>query len=285
MHKIDFNEDYSSMEKNIVDAAADYVEASGRKALVIGLSGGVDSTVTAALARRVCDRLGVELIGAVLPTNNNKTSETSLGKLAADAFCDRHFVYNLNDIAKKFYIMLTEGKQSSLDDKGAPTLEGMHRLKVRFGNMTARSRMIVLYDIANENEGMVLSTDNLSELLLGFWTLHGDVGDFGMIQNLWKTEIYGLADWLFTEELAMDHSLRAEALFQSARAVPTDGLGVSESDMDQIGAKDYEEVDRRLMDFIKGNATKLDHPVISRHLSSAFKRENPYNLPREVLIK
>jgi len=66
--------------------------------------------------------------------------------------------------------------------------------------MKARIRMILLYDLAGGNDGMVLSTDNYTEYLLGFWTLHGDVGDFGMIQSLWKTEVYDMVEWIRDNE-------------------------------------------------------------------------------------
>lgn len=56
----------------------------------------------------------------------------------------------------------------------------------------ARCRMMYLYDIASRHKGLVMSTDNQTEYQLGFWTIHGDVGDFDPIQDLWKTEVYEL---------------------------------------------------------------------------------------------
>lgn len=49
---------------------------------------------------------------------------------------------------------------------------------------------------ASIHKGLVMSTDNQTEYQLGFWTIHGDVGDFDPIQDLWKTEVYGLANYL-----------------------------------------------------------------------------------------
>lgn len=53
-----------------------------------------------------------------------------------------------------------------------------------------RCRMMYLYDIASIRKGLVMSTDNQTEYQLGFWTIHGDVGDFDPIQDLWKSNLY-----------------------------------------------------------------------------------------------
>lgn len=65
-----------------------------------------------------------------------------------------------------------------------------NRTPIANGNLQARCRMIHLYDLAGIHGGLVMSTDNQTEYQLGFWTIHGDVGDFDPIQDLWKTEVY-----------------------------------------------------------------------------------------------
>ncbi len=95
--------------------------------------------------------------------------------------------------------------------------------------------------------GMVLSTDNYTELLLGFWTLHGDVGDYGMIQNLWKTEVYAMARYIVNN---LDNKKAKNALQLCIDAVATDGLGITNNDLEQIQAKTYEEVDQILLKMI-----------------------------------
>jgi NAD+ synthetase len=158
-----------------------------------------------------------------------------------------------------------------------------HSFKIRMGNVKARMRMLYLYDLAQSSSGMVLSTDNYTELLLGFWTLHGDVGDYGMIQNLWKSEVYDMARYLASE---MDDTNAAEALLSCVDAVATDGLGITNSDLDQLKAASYAVVDEILIDYLR-YPHKYDgdnlHPVIERHLQSDYKRENPYNIPREYI--
>ena len=84
-----------------------------------------------------------------------------------------------------------------------------------------------------------MSTDNQTEYQLGFWTIHGDVGDFDPIQDLWKTEVYQLAEWLklfyYTDG---DDADKAVAIGESIKLTPTDGLGISNSDLDQIWGKE-----------------------------------------------
>jgi NAD+ synthase len=147
--------------------------------------------------------------------------------------------------------------------------------------MKARTRMIYLYDLAAKYKGMVLSTDNYTELLLGFWTLHGDVGDYGMVQNLWKTEIYAMSKFL-ANQMPKEQK---EALESCITAVATDGLGITNSDLDQIGAATYEEVDQILLKLYDPHGFEqfADHPVIKRKVNSEFKRNNPYNIPRNEI--
>ena len=145
--------------------------------------------------------------------------------------------------------------------------------------------MINLYALAGLNKGMVLSTDNYTEWLTGFWTIHGDQGDFGMIQNLWKTEVYKMSEYIANNEYADDLSRRI-AITNCINAVPTDGLGISNSDLEQLGVDSYEEADAIFQTYQGGNVTKNDrsalnkHPLIQRFMATEHKRNNPYNIPR-----
>lgn len=163
------------------------------------------------------------------------------------------------------------------------TEDNEHVLKLRKGNVKARMRMIYLYDLAQKHGGMVLSTDNYTEYLLGFWTLHGDVGDYGMIQTLWKTEIYALSQYIVDNELITPESKKA--LQDCIDAVPTDGLGISSSDLDQLGVTTYNEVDRILKLHLEDpGKSDPENPVVKRHIKSTYKRENPYNLERDSIF-
>jgi nicotinamide-nucleotide amidase len=158
-----------------------------------------------------------------------------------------------------------------------------HEDKVRLGNIKARTRMVFLYNKAQEQKGLVLSTDNLTEYYLGFWTLHGDVGDLGLIQELWKTEVYGMGEVL------------GGPVLECVNANPTDGLGITDSDIDQLFPKwkpehgdhrvAYNIVDKILQDHLTGaGAYSEGNPIIQRYEATKFKRANPVNIKRDMLL-
>jgi NAD+ synthetase len=215
-----------------------------------------------------------KLIGRSITIETNTEGEINRGKLIGETFCTDFKEINLTEL---YHITL---KTIEEDKPDFSTKEN----KIRYGNIKARLRMIYLYNLAQQHKGLVLSTDNYTELLEGYWTLHGDVGDLGMIQNLWKTEVYELAKYLVENELKT--TKEKQALQLCIDAVPTDGLGITNSDLEQLDAKDYNEVDFILKDYLlSGNKKWEHHPVIQRHIRSEYKRNNPYNFPREILLK
>jgi hypothetical protein len=93
-------------------------------------------------------------------------------------------------------------------------------------------------------------------------------------------EVYNLATYVALNDCT---TKGREALFACIDATPTDGLGITSSDVEQLGAKNYEEVDDILKAHFYDNTNFTDHPVIKRHYASAFKRTDPYNLPRDIV--
>lgn len=318
----------------LVDKTAEYVTSNNLKAMVLGISGGIDSTVVAAICHEVSKKTDIPLIGRSLPIKN-KEDEFSVSELVGEAFCDEFKVFNLSNSYKASLFDLCADAGLIKDCKGydwywVSDLEELTgRTPIANGNLQARCRMKHLYDIASIRKGLVMSTDNQTEYQLGFWTIHGDVGDFDPIQDLWKTEVYGLANYLqdhykskALEALRNDYKETCDnykamscAIYNSCKLVPTDGLGISNSDLDQIGAKDYATVDDILSRFIPfedfrksyDSAGQIMHPhdemaesdcwsqlcakhgedvvnkVWSRHLASEFKRKKaPIYISREL---
>lgn len=318
----------------LVDKTAEYVTSNNLKAMVLGISGGIDSTVVAAICHEVSKKTDIPLIGRSLPIKN-KEDEFSVSELVGEAFCDKFKVFNLSNSYKASLFDLCADAGLIKDCKGydwywVSDLEELTgRTPIANGNLQARCRMKHLYDIASIRKGLVMSTDNQTEYQLGFWTIHGDVGDFDPIQDLWKTEVYGLANYLqdhykskALEALRNDYKETCDnykamscAIYNSCKLVPTDGLGISNSDLDQIGAKDYATVDDILSRFIPfedfrksyDSAGQIMHPhdemaesdcwsqlcakhgedvvnkVWSRHLASEFKRKKaPIYISREL---
>lgn len=285
--------DYKRIIEKIRENLENYIVENKLQSLVLGVSGGIDSTLVAALAKPVCNKLNIPLIGRSLPASTNAGEEISRAALVGRVFCDSFKEVNINDKFIELAYMVDEAP-----DYGHPHVK---ERAIQNGNIKARIRMIYLYDLASVNQGLVLSTDNYTEYLLGFWTLHGDVGDYGMIQELWKTEVYEMAEWIAENECKfIDES---EAIRMCIDAAATDGLGISTTDLEQIlpdwkgSSRDgYKEVDlilkkweaRSLLTkkqrFVIENKFK-DHPVIQRHLKSEYKRNNPTNISRKELLK
>jgi NAD+ synthetase len=238
--------DYAKVNENLVEGIKSYVKKNNIKALVLGLSGGIDSTVVAALCRQV----NVPLIGVSLPCTTNKLDETSAAKQAGTEFCTKFKEVNLQptfEVMEKF-CKETAGKDST---------------PISQGNIKARLRMITLYDIASKEGGLVMDTDNLTEHFLGFWTIHGDEADFNPIGCLWKHEVYGLAKWLKQTRYKDSKALEA-----SIALMPTDGNGVKEGgDLAQIApGKTYDDVDEILHAWVG-----LDHRIKNDVIANDFE--------------
>lgn len=297
---------YEHVFNVLVDKTAEYVTSNNLKAMVLGISGGIDSTVVAAICHEVSKNTGIPLIGRSLPIKN-KSDEFDVSKLVGEAFSSNFKIINLSLTTKSLVVELKAEECAEL----TPIAEG---------NIQARLRMMYLYNLASIHKGLVMSTDNQTEYQLGFWTIHGDVGDFDPIQDLWKTEVYGLAKWISNRYKNIEHhhtimtgaGSKSDAIELSIALTPTDGLGISNSDLDQIGAKDYATVDDILRRFIPFKEYRQKHgeslhphdemaesdcwsqlcarhgedvvdKVWSRHLASEFKRKKaPIYISREL---
>lgn len=262
---------------NIRNNLNTYLNQYPIKSLILGLSGGIDSALCAALAKPVCDKHSIPLIGRSIAIETNKNDEIERGDLVGANFCHN---YKNIDLTEQYHTLLNTFSEI---EQYQPKENAL-----RNGNIKARLRMIYLYNLSQKYNGMVISTDNYTEYLLGFWTLHGDVGDYGPIQSLWKTEVYQLSKWLANNELS---DKKAKALNICIEATPTDGLGITNSDYEQLGAENYTQVDAVLQEYtgfkkpIQCTYTEqTKQNIINRHIKSTFKRTNPYNISRKSLF-
>ena len=259
-----YHNEIEQVRDSIVAKLVNYKSQYNVDNVVIGMSGGIDSALTASLFRDA----GYNVTGVTLPIHQNP-AETERGIEAVNALGLTHQHIDLTrayDNLNSFYSEL----DVSGNDTDRPTL-------MRKGNIRARLRMITLYNLASKHKGFVASTDNFSELAAGFWTLHGDVGDVAPIQSLTKSwEVPAMAELQGVPKSTIE-------------AVPTDGLGIANGDEDQFGFS-YLEFDIALFTLIKNlsltNATEADLKIIesvkSRVRSTVYKRNNPYNLPHPM---
>lgn len=277
---------YKKVFETMVSETARYLTENGLKTMVLGISGGLDSTVTAAICSEVvklCPDQGLNFIGVSLPCSSNSVEENDSANSAMKAFCCEYFVENL----QAQYLLM----RATCEQHYAST-------PISQGNIKARLRMIYLYNIASVTGGLVMDTDNLTEHNLGFWTIHGDVADYNPIGGLWKHEVYELCKYLFTERYADESDPRHKALRAAYGILPTDGNGVEAGgDMAQIApGHTYEEVDDILATYLeKGDdeeemkrledayGIETVERVLTRHHRSAFKRKRmPIVIEREL---
>ena len=302
---------YGLVFERLVNKTKEYIVNNGIQAMILGISGGIDSTVVAAICHEVSVMTGIPLIGRSLPTKFNKEEETNAATLVGKTFCTDFQTVHIgdwyNELSSEFRLL--EGEMTPIAK----------------GNIQARLRMMYLYNLASIHKGIVMDTDNLTENNLGYWTLHGDVGDFNPIGGLWKTEIFKLAEVLIklyeihSDVLSHTHGIirelqKIDAVKASLRLKPTAGLGITNNDLEELGAESYEQVDAILQEILawkwlankRGDfpeSTKeqkemfldeqqmLDTPieiilnVTNRHFNSEFKRKKmPIKIERDSIV-
>lgn len=250
---------YEKVFNTLVEKTANYVTKSNLHAMILGISGGIDSTVCAAICHEVSRKTGIPLIGRSLPTKYNTVEETSSAILTGKAFCNSFTEVPIKSPYDSMMnlIMTHEGVSTALSR----------------GNVQARLRMIYLYNLASIHKGLVIDTDNLTEHNLGYWTIHGDVGDFNPIGGLWKTEVFELAAYIrdyyyFESKLHSNPNLieaasnKATALEESLKLKPTAGLGITNNDLEEIGAESYDQVDAILQEILAWKTFNRDNSII-----------------------
>ena len=194
----------------LVRFIADETKNAGFEKAVIGISGGVDSSVAAFLA---AEALGKNKVwGIILPY---KTSGKESVKDAEEVARILGIHSETVDISP-----MVDGYAAAHDIKS----------KVRLGNIMARSRMIVLYDVSARERGLVVGTSNKTELLIGYGTQFGDLAcAINPLGDLYKTQI-----WQLAERLGVPKNI--------VQKKPTADLWPGQTDEDEIGFS-YRELD------------------------------------------
>ncbi len=204
---------YELVERLLTDFIRSEVTKVGLERVVVGLSGGVDSSVSAALASRA--------LGADKTTGIMMPYRTSSDRSLADA----------RALAEVTGIGTETVEITAQIDAYFEAYPEAGRL--RRGNKMARERMTILYDHSAEREALVLGTSNKTELLLGYGTLHGDMASaINPLGDLYKTQVWGLARHLELPEAIVDKA-------------PSADLWSGQTDEEELGFG-YDEVDRLL---------------------------------------
>ncbi len=222
-------DDMELLHDALVMGVRDYLGKCGFKSAVIGLSGGIDSAVTAAIAVKA---LGAENVrGISMPSQYSSAGSLDDSKALAD---NLGITYDVVPIRDGFELM-KEGLE--------PVFEGRPE-DVTEENMQARLRGLILMAASNKFGSLVLTTGNKSELAVGYCTLYGDMcGGLAVISDVPKTMVYDLARWMNRESEVIPHA--------TIEKPPSAELRPDQKDEDSLPA--YEVLDAILERYVVEN--------------------------------
>jgi NAD+ synthase (glutamine-hydrolysing) len=166
----------------LVLGTRDYVRKSGFTGVVIGLSGGIDSSLTAAIA---VVALGAEnVLGVLMPSRYSSEGSTTDARLLAENLNIQTLVVPIEAAFEAFEQML------------AAPFRGM-KPDITEENLQARVRGNILMALSNKMGTLVLTTGNKSEMAVGYSTLYGDLaGGFAVLKDVFKTSVFAICEWL-----------------------------------------------------------------------------------------
>jgi NAD+ synthase len=236
------------------------LDEAGLDTYVLGLSGGVDSACAAALAVRA---VGPERLLTVKLPSSTSSPASWMDAEAVEAALglppERRLMVEIGP--------MVDGWRAVIGDPDP------HALRV--GNVAARCRMVVLWDLAAKHRGVVLGTENRTESLLGYFTIYGDAGSaVEPIASLYKSQVWTLSEYLGVPRRVVEKP-------------PTADLWTGQTDESELGMR-YVEADRVLhwaVDrglSVQATAQQAGLPelavahVLARYRATAFKREIPY---------
>ncbi|MBN3037796.1 MAG: NAD+ synthase [Candidatus Omnitrophica bacterium] len=205
--------DSQKVERKLVRFIRDQVRKAAYDKVVLGLSGGLDSSIVAYLC---CRALGPEnVIGLILPYKTTSRKSIKLARLIADKYGIKTKTVSIT-VQVDIYFRSFPGAD-----------------RVRRGNKMARERMSILYDQSKASNALVAGTGNKTECLLGYSTIYGDAAcAFNPLGGLYKTQL---------RQFAKDVGIPKEII----RQTPTAGLWPGQSDEGELGVS-YAKVDRLL---------------------------------------
>ncbi|GAV19256.1 NAD+ synthase [Mariprofundus micogutta] len=215
-------EDLEQVYKALVLGVADYVRRNGCSQVVIGLSGGIDSALTAAIA---VDALGAEnVLGVLLPSHYS--SDHSI--IDAEAL--------VNNLGMESITLPIANGVDAIEDTLAATFAswGKTESDLTEENIQARIRGVLLMAISNKTGRMVLTTGNKSEMAVGYATLYGDMaGGFAVLKDVYKTQVFALCRWLNRDKEVIPENTITKP--------PSAELRPDQKDSDSL--PDYDELD------------------------------------------
>ncbi|MBI4973776.1 NAD+ synthase [Candidatus Roizmanbacteria bacterium] len=239
--------------EKIISFLQNILKRTGLKDIVLGWSGGIDSTLCLFLLVRAMPNENIHVLHLpYIYSSINELTNSDINGLK---------VHEINIKKSVDTLWKTVNPSDSVGENG----------KVRLGNIMARVRMITLFDFAKKVNGLVCGTENKSEHLLGYFTRYGDgASDIEPIQHLFKTQVFELAKYLGVPDTIIKKS-------------PSANLWDGQTDEGEFGFT-YEEADEVLSELreykgiVKEYKGKVREKIMERVKKNKFKREVPYTL-------
>ena len=236
----------------LVTGLRDYVNKSGFEGVVLGLSGGIDSALSLAIA---VDALGPQRVQAVMMPYHY-TADISKEDAAQQA----------EMLGVHYEVMPIEPMVEAFMGTLAKTFEGTERDTTE-ENLQSRCRGVLLMAISNKKGLMVLTTGNKSEMAVGYATLYGDmVGGYNAIKDVYKTWVYRLARWRNTQSPAIPERV--------IERPPSAELAPDQQDSDSL--PDYDTLDAILVRYIEGDMSA------EAIIEAGFDRDDVYRVVKLV---
>ncbi len=243
---------YQNIKEQLINFLKDEVSKIGMEKVVVGISGGLDSAIVSVLCK---EAFGDNMHGVFMPSHFS--SDESI--LDAKELCEKFDItYEIVEIAP-----MVKGYFDNIKDA----------TPLRIGNLSARMRMSVLYDISARDSSLVVGTSNKSEILLGYGTLFGDTAcAINPIGQLYKSDAFEFARYIGVTDAIIDKK-------------PSADLWEGQSDEEELGYS-YKTMDDVLKLMIDENKTKnelltigIDEELIDmlahRVKANAFKGKLP----------
>jgi NAD+ synthase (glutamine-hydrolysing) len=260
----------------LVRGVRDYIDKNGFRGVLLGLSGGIDSALTLALA---VDALGPDRVTAVMMPMRY-TSQLSLdgAREQAESLGAEYYVVGIEPAYNAFMTALTplfEGKQPDTTEE----------------NLQSRTRGVMLMALSNKHGRLLLATGNKSEMAVGYATLYGDMcGAYAPLKDVYKTEVYRLSRWR-NQSQALQTGNDGDWVIPPAVIERPPSAELRDNQTDQDSLPPYDELDAILARFIEDEQSQAEiiaagfdentvHRVVRLVLVNEFKRRQAAPGPR-----
>jgi len=240
--------DYKTAITKLHDSLRDYINSNKLKSLILGISGGVNSTVSACICSKICKELDIPLIGVYVIMDGSE--DITLVNGAGATFCDELKKINLTTE----YTSYTKHMDTSKSDELANIKNGL----------------IIMYlnNLARTNNGILISTKSQMDSMIGFYNIIGNVNELNLLDGFFKSEIYRMGKFLANKYVKRVKD--KQILHKAIGASPTQKLN-------RYGVSTYVEAESILKDFLNGNEKLNIHPLIKSYKDNNFRKTTLIN--------